>query len=167
MSLRNRLSKFKGVIVENVPNNNPYIMFKAPGHDYIKLRMENGNAMLILNVNNSKKTINYAAGATNARLRGRGYGMFLRAIPIRAAKNSGYKKITHTASFTNASQRIKYHGSQPPSMRLVRFLGFQPHQHMKMVSELNLNKVDMNRINRIIRGNYTTNEYTRIVGPRK
>lgn len=167
MNLRNRLRMFNGVLVENVPNNNKHIIFKIPNHNYIKLKITepNGVAMLILNVNKNKKTINYAAGETNVGLRGRGYGTFLRAIPIRAAKNTGYKTITHTASFRNNKQKLKY--TQPPSMRIVRFLGFKPNKNMKMVSKLNLNNVNMNRINRIIKRNYSSKEYSNTVGPRK
>lgn len=159
MRLENRLSNFDIVISNNTRNN---VIFGLNGHRYIKISTPNGLARLVLNINNKNKTIDYLVGSTNKNARGKGHGTFLRAVPILAAKNTGYKKITHTGSFKNKNQRNVY--KNPPSMRIIKFLGFKRKTPNGFYSELDLNNVNINRIKRIIKGNYTKNEFNKIVG---
>ena len=107
----------------------------------------NNKARLSLNLNGDE--IYYAIGRTNKNARRRGYGTLLRAIPILAAKNTGYKRIRQIGSFINNNNR---NGNIPPSTRIVLKLGFvpvSPHPN-RYESVLNLSKADYNRIRRLV-----------------
>lgn len=109
---KNKLKNFKNV----VKVKNDYKKCKR-----LRISTHNNKAFLLLNFNGN--TINYAFGRTNVNARRKGYGTMLRAIPILAAKNSGFRYITHTGVFVNENNTR----GTPPSTRIVRGkLGFKP-----------------------------------------
>lgn len=138
-NLSNRTKKFKFTVRNrnnnNINNYNKYVTLKTP----------NNKAILVLSLKNN--TINYSYGETNKNSRRKGYGTFLRAVPIMAAKNTKYKKIYHMAEFMNNSQKKIY--NKPPSLKIVRYLGFKP-TNINMYSVLNLSNVNYNKIRKIV-----------------
>ncbi len=112
----------------------------------VTISTKNNKARLSLNLNGDE--IYYAFGITNNNVRRRGYGTLLRAIPILAAKNTGYKRIRQIGSFINNNN-----GSNiPPSTRIVLKLGFTPvNPHPKRYeSVLNLSTANYNKIRRLV-----------------
>lgn len=142
-----RVCKFKKKLknFQNIKVKNDY---KKPKR--LRISTLNNKAYLLLNFNGN--TINYAFGRTKENARRRGYGTMLRAIPILAAKNTGFKYITHTGVFVNQNAN-----GPPPSTRIVRGkLGFKKRNHYNENSEaphysiLNLSTVNYNRIKRLL-----------------
>jgi hypothetical protein len=148
----------------NVSKPNNYNNRK--GYTHLKLKTKNGGAQIVIGLNEISKQINYLNGSTRKANRGKGKGIFIRAIPVLSAKNTGFKKITHFGIIINYNQKKKY--NLPPSSRIVKFLGFKKNNTFKsnfnnnsVYSELDLSSVNFNRIKRITNGNYTMNNYRR------
>ncbi len=161
---KNHLRKNGRVNVIESPSN--YKNRNRKGYTHLKLKTKNGGAQLVIGLDEIAKQINYINGSTRLTNRGKGHGIFIRAIPILAAKNTGFKKITHFGILLDYRQEKKY--NLPPSSRIVKFLGFKKNNTFKsnfnnnsVYSELNLSKVNFNRIKNITNGKYTMNNYRR------
>jgi hypothetical protein len=128
----------------------------------------NGKAWLNVYLNSNKKALELSKGGTNNNVRGKGYGLLLRAVPILAAsKVKNIKTIEHTSSFVNNAQRKKY--SVPPSRRIVQYLGLVPvsNEDERLILK-NLNKMTRARVENVVFGRgFNKNLYNRIAGPRK
>lgn len=113
----------------------------------VTISTPNNKSKLSLNLNGDE--IYYAFGRTNKNARRQGYGTLLRAIPILAAKNTGYKRIRQIGSFINNNNN---RSKLPPSTRIVLKLGFTPvNPHPKRYeSVLNLSTVNYNKIRRLV-----------------
>lgn len=140
-NIRNKTKKFK--FNTRNRNNNNFNNYNK----YINIKTPNNKARLLIGLRLRNNSIHYVVGETNKNVRRKGYGTLLRAIPILAAKNTRYKKVYHSAIFMNNNQKRNY--NVPPSLRIVRSLGFQP-TNVNMYSELNLSKANYNKISHIV-----------------
>lgn len=142
----------------------------APGRFNTERHLEtlNGKAWMNIYIDPNTRTLELSHGETNKNVRGKGYGMLLRAIPILAAsKSKNINYVTHTSSFLNNNQRRKY--TVPPSRRIVQYLGLVPvtNTSERLVLK-NMNKVTKKRVQNAAFGRkFNKNAYNKIVGARK
>lgn len=137
----------------------PFIVERPSANERILWTL-NKKAKLELFLSNNNRTINLETGSTNKNKRGKGYGIFLRAIPLLAAKNTNFTKFGHTAVWVNLNQKSKY--LEPPSGRLTRYLGFTPltykNTRVKVLHKKNMNT---KKIRNIVEGRFNKKNYNR------
>lgn len=137
-----------------------------PG-EYI-LITHDGKAKLVIETYN--RTLNISKGHTNKSTRGKGLGLFIRAVPVYAAlRSKNINRITHESEFLNNTQKRNY--NVPPSQRLMRYLGLVPRKNAPMKENLftkNASPELKNRLRRIVyRYPFDKNNYNRVVGKRE
>lgn len=137
--------------------------------DSVLLMTPNQKSTMVVSVRNG--VLNLAHGETETNARGKGYGMFLRAIPIYAALLSNkITNVTHASEFRNYNQMKKY--KTPPSHRIVKYLGMKKnvtnsnnrviHERMRVK---NVTPNVRNRVRRVVYGyKLNKNEYKRVIG---
>ena len=115
-----------------------------------------------------KYIINLAHGDTNKNTRGKGHGLFLRAVPVYAAvRSKNINRVVHQSAFLNNTQKKNY--NVPPSQRLVKYLGLVPTNANKPLHEQliikNATPELKNRLRRIVyRYPFDKKNYNRVVG---
>lgn len=114
-------------------------------------------AKLRLVLSNTGKFINLASGSTNKNARGKGYGIFLRAIPLLAAQNTNFNRFNHMSVFNNKNQKNKY--KEPPSARLVKYLGFKEVYPTREI--LYKKNINTKKIRNIVEGRFNKKNYNR------
>lgn len=113
------------------------IITEKPRRNVRVIRTPNRKAFLRMVFGNN--AIQYSFGQTNIGARGKGYGTFLRKLPIQIARNAGFKQILHRGVFNNDEQRKEYKKlgrNIPPSRFIVLKLGFRPINNMNSVLNL-------------------------------
>lgn len=117
-----------------------------------------------------KYIVNLAHGGTNKNTRGKGRGLFLRAVPVYAAvRSKNINRVVHQSAFLNNAQKKNY--NVPPSQRLVKYLGLVPKNANKPLHEQliikNATPELKNRLRRIVyRYPFDKKNYNRVVGKR-
>ncbi len=152
----NRLQKI-------LPNKFTYT--KLYGSSFL-LMTPNQKATMVVEVRNG--VLDLAKGETESNARGKGYGMFLRAVPIYAALLSNkVTNVVHSSEFYNYNQMKKY--NVPPSHRIVKYLGMKTNSKnntsiREKMKVKNVSPIVRNRIRRVVYG-YPLNykEYKKIV----
>ena len=118
----------------------------------------------------TKYIVNLAHGGTNKNARGKGHGLFLRAVPVYAAvRSKNINRVVHQSAFLNNAQKRNY--NVPPSQRLVKYLGLVPKNAKKPLHEeliiKNATPELKNRLRRIVyRYPFDKKNYNRVVGKR-
>lgn len=153
-------------IIRNTAGGFTWTKGRFPG-EYILSSMD-GKAKLVIEVYD--RTLSLSKGSTNTSARGKGTGLFIRAVPVYAAlKSKNINRVIHESAFLNNAQKREY--NVPPSQRLVRYLGLVPRKNAPMEENLFIKNATpqlRNRLRRIVyKYPFDKKNYNRVVGKRE
>jgi hypothetical protein len=146
-----------------------YVLSTNDGRAHLTIEIYD-KAFPFRNPESPKYIVNLAHGGTNKNARGKGHGLFLRAVPVYAAvRSKNINRVVHQSAFLNNAQKRNY--NVPPSQRLVKYLGLVPKNAKKPLHEeliiKNATPELRNRLRRIVyRYPFDKKNYNRVAGKR-